>query len=122
MILLLMTIAAIELEGTPRVGESTTMLVHSGPRARSGVTVQAVHHPGAPDETTVAVGATDAAGQVDWEPELAGIVEVRGGGYVERVVVGPPRSPEGALTVAATFTGVLLSLIGWAWIRQERVV
>lgn len=114
--LIALLIAAIQLDGPPRVGEPVRVRVTRDEAPVAGQPLQEIAPVGAVDAARRAAGTTDAQGEVLWTPARAGLVQLEAGGERRTVAV----AGDGGLTHLLPLLALTLGLALPAWRLRAR--
>lgn len=107
--------AGLSLEGDPALGaEATVTLTEDSEGAPVvGATVRAIYRPGLTDSSEVAVGITDARGQVAWVPDQPGTVSLVADDATLPMVVAWPSPPLGTVVMILLVLVLALGGVGY---------
>ena len=109
--LIALLIAAIQLDGAPRVGEPVRVRVSRDEAPVAGQPLQEIAPEGAVDAARRAAGTTDAQGEVLWTPARAGLVQLEAAGERQVVAVASDHQIRDLLPLIALVLG--LGLPAW---------
>jgi hypothetical protein len=110
--------ATVSAEPPPRVGvESTLTVLDDAGAPVPGATVRALHREGLAGARELAIGITDAEGQVRWTPKLGGPTLVEAGNQRQHELVAWDQPP--AETLISWLLLLVAAAVAW-WAGKER--
>ncbi|TNE88311.1 MAG: hypothetical protein EP330_15430 [Deltaproteobacteria bacterium] len=94
--------------------EVTVTLTDDFEQPVQGATVRVIYRPGLTDSSEVAVGITDARGQVSWTPDQAGTATLIAGDQELPLALPWADAPAGSATVLVLLVAACLASAGYA--------
>lgn len=115
--LLMLLIAAIQLDGPARQGEAVGVSVSRDGAPLAGQPLLEIAPAGGVDRARRAAGTTDARGLVAWTPSRSGLVLLEIGGEQRVVAVAPASRAPAAVVLLTLALGLALP----AWRLRARI-
>lgn len=112
-------LAGLDLDGTPALEQAiTATLTEEDGSAVVGKTVRVIYRPGLTDSSEVAVGITDARGQVAWTPDQPGTAVLVAEDISLPVAIPWPHAPAGTTVILVLILLLALGSAGYG-LRPE---
>ena len=110
-----LSLASVQVSETPIHGEEVVLTVRNEREEPvQGVTVRVIHRAGLAEATEMAIGISDARGQVPWIPAQAGTAEIVAGDEVLAIEIAWTDTPTGPLSSLALLFFAALGSLGYA--------
>lgn len=115
-----LALATVELSTPPVRGEEVLLTVTDElGEPEAGVTVRVVHRAGLAAASEMAIGISDARGEVPWVPVQSGVAEVVAGDEILPVRIAWTHTPSGPVSALVLLLIAALSGLGYGLRRRS---